>query len=45
MNDKSFFDSEDEDFDKVTIGTKFCKCNGTCGHTMDEFTTLKALMK
>ena len=34
-----------EDSKEVPQTTKFCQCHGKCSHTMDECTTLKALMK
>ena len=43
---KVFFDdSDDEDSDEGHSGNKFCQYLGTCGHTTDQCTTLKALVK
>ena len=41
----TFDDSEDEESTKEHKGKKFCQYNSTCGHTLDECTTLKALIK
>ena len=41
----TFDDSDDEDSDEGNSGKKFCQNHGTCGHTMDQCTTLKALVK
>ena len=40
-----FDSSDDEDSDQGHSGKKFCQYQGTCGHTMDQCTTLKALVK
>ena len=41
----TFDDSDDEDSDQEHTGKKFCQYHGTSGHTMDQSTTLKALVK
>ena len=41
----TFDDSKDEDSEEEHKGKKFCQYHGTCGHTTDECTTLKALVK
>ena len=41
----AFNDSKYEDSEEAHKGKKFCKCHSTCGHTTDECTTLKALVK
>ena len=41
----TFDDSEDEDSEEEYKGKKFCQYHGMCGHTTDECTTLKALVK
>ena len=41
----TFNNSEDKDSDRGQKGTKFCQYHGTCGHTTDQGTTLKALVK
>ena len=38
-------DSEDEDLDKETVGKRFYKYHALCGHTTDECTTYKALIR
>ena len=40
-----FDDSDDEDLDQGHAGKKFCQHHGTCGHSTDQCTTLKALVK
>ena len=37
--------SDDDDSDQGYTGKKFCQYHGTCRHTMDLCTTLKALVK
>ena len=39
----TFDNSEDVDSEEEHKGKKFCQYHGTCGHTTDECTTLKAL--
>ena len=41
----TFNDSEDKDSDQGHTGKKFCQYHGTCRHTTDQYTTLKALVK
>ena len=41
----TFDDSEDENSDQRHSGRKFSQHHGTCGHTTDQCTTLKALVK
>ena len=41
----SLEDSDDEDSDEGHLGKKFCQYHGTCGHTVDQCITLKALVK
>ena len=44
-NSITFDDSDDEDSDQGHSGKKFCQYHGMCGHTTDQCTTLKALVK
>ena len=41
----TFDDSNDEDLEEEHNGKTFCQYYGTCGHTTDECTTLKVLVK
>ena len=41
----TFDDSKDDDSEEERKGKKFCQYHGTCGHTTEECTTLKALVK
>ena len=41
----TFGDSKDEDSEEEYKGKEFCHYHGTCGHTMDECTTLNSLVK
>ena len=41
----TFDDFKDEDSEEEHIGKIFCQYHGTCGHTTDKCTTLKALVK
>ena len=41
----TFNDSYDKNSDQGHIGKKFCQYHDTCRHTMDQYTTLKALVK
>ena len=41
----TFDNSDDEDSDVGHSGKKLCQYHGTCEHTMDQCTTLKALVK
>ena len=41
----TFDNSNDEDLHEGKKGKKFCQYYGTCGHTTDQCTTLKALVK
>ena len=41
----TFDDEDDEDSNQRQTGKKFCQYHGTCGHTVDQCTTLKALVK
>ena len=44
-NGVTFDDSVDEDSEEEHKRKKFCQYHGTCGHTTDECSTLKALVK
>ena len=41
----TFDDADDEDSDEGHLGKKFCHYHYACGHTKDQCTTLKALVK
>ena len=41
----SLDDSDDEDSDEGHIGKKFCNYRSDCGHTTNQCTTLKELIK
>ena len=45
MKGMTFDDSEDEDSEEEQKGKGFCQYHGMCGHTTEECTTLKALVK
>ena len=41
----TFNNYEDEDSNQGHSAMKFCQYHGACGHTTDQLTTLKALVK
>ena len=45
MKSVTFSDYEDEDSEEEQGLEKICRYRGTCGHTTDECTLLKALVK
>ena len=41
----TFEDSENKDLDVEFKSKQVCKCHGMCGHSSDQCTTLKAMIK